>query len=286
MSNSGQETTPADASHRFESPDGTDRLVEWPKKREIFGVRVSATTYAETVEVLVRSAKSRSAAVVDFMPVSVLVEAAHDPAFRSRINSFDLVCPDGQPVRWCLNHFHNAGLTDTVCGTTTTLRLCERAAKEKIGIYLYGSTPNTLRRLQTTLLSRFPGLKLAGAESPPFAALSATEYKEVASRINNSGAGFVFVGIGSPKQENFVWEQRNSVDAVQLCVGAAFDFIAGTKKRAPVWMQRSGLEWVHRLSTEPTRLGRRYAVGNFRFTKLLVPELFRGVNSGFRKTHS
>ena len=215
----------------------------------------------------------------------MLVEASHNPTFRSRLNSFELVCPDGQPVRWCLNHFHRVGLPDTVSGTTATLRLCESAERKEIGVYLYGSTPTTLRRLQANLLSRFPRLRIVGAESPPFSSLSAGEHGAVVGRVNGSGAGFVFVGIGSPKQENFVWEQRSRIKAVQLCVGAAFDFIAGTKTRAPRWMQEVGLEWMHRVGCEPVRLGKRYALGNARFVRLLLPELFRSNGYRIRREH-
>ena len=267
----------------LDSSSDADDPIMWSTKYDVFGVKVSATTYAEVIEVLTQSAKRRRPATVDFAPVSVLVEAAHNPIFRSRLNSFDLVCPDGQPVRWCLNHFHKVSLPDTVCGTTATLRLCESAARNKIGIYLYGSTPETLRKLQANLLSRFPRLQIVGAESPPFSSLSPAEYSAVASRINDSGAGFLFVGIGSPKQENFVWEQKSRINAVQLCVGAAFDFIAGTKRRAPRWMQKIGMEWVHRVSSEPIRLGKRYAFGNSRFVALLLPELLRLHRHGIRR---
>ncbi len=275
-------STPRATQPGASAPDSSEDAypsIGWPRKYDAFGVGISATTYAEVVDVLTQCAKCHRPAIVDFTPVSVLTEAAYDNAFRARINSFDLVCPDGQPVRWCLNYFHNAGLLETVCGTTTTLRLCERAATEKIGIYLYGSTPDTLRRLQASLLCQFPDLRIVGAESPPFVALNREEHKAVARRINDSGAGFLFVGIGSPKQENFAWEQRASIHAVQLCVGAAFDFIAGTKERAPRWMQRVGLEWLHRAVTEPARLGKRYVVGNFRFAMLLAPELIRRARS-------
>jgi N-acetylglucosaminyldiphosphoundecaprenol N-acetyl-beta-D-mannosaminyltransferase len=252
-----------------------DRTIRWPKTYDVFGVNVAGTTYAQVTDVLIRCAKFRRPTIVDFAPVSILVEASRNPVFRSRLNSFDLVCPDGQPVRWYLNHFENLGLPDTVCGTTTTLRLCEAAAREGISIYLYGSTSETLRELQARLLSHFPRLQIAGAESPPFTLLGPEERRVVASRINDSGAGLVFIGIGSPKQENFVWEQQAEIKAVQLCVGAAFDFIAGTKKRAPQWVQRIGLEWFHRLCSEPVRLGKRYTVGNLRFMALLLPRLLR-----------
>ena len=249
--------------------------IHWPRKYDLFGVLVSSTTYAEVVDVLVQTAKFQHSALVDFTPVSVLLEAARDPSFRSKLNSFDLVCPDGQPLRWCLNHFHKTGLQDRVCGTTTMLHLCEAAARENLSVYFYGATPDTLMKLQANLATLFPRLRIAGAEAPPFRSLTAEEVDGAISRINNSGAAFLFVGIGSPTQESFVWDHRSNINCVQLCVGAAYDFIAGTKKRAPRWMQKAGLEWVHRVLSEPLRLGKRYVVGNSQFLVMLTLELLR-----------
>jgi exopolysaccharide biosynthesis WecB/TagA/CpsF family protein len=145
------------------------------------------------------------------------------------------------------------------------LRVCEAAAQTGVSVYLYGSTPRTLACLKQTLLTRFPNLLIAGVESPPFRPLTEDEDHCVVRRINASGARVVFIGIGSPKQEHFAWEHRDRIHAVQLCVGAAFDFIAATKKRAPEWMQRVGLEWLFRLCQEPGRLWNRYLSTNSRF---------------------
>jgi|SRR5581483_9063272 len=257
--------------------------LQWPAKYSVLGVQVSATSYAEAVDLLVRAAKERAHAIVDFTPVSVVVEAVNDAVLRSRLNSFDIACPDGQPVRWFLNHFHRTGLEDRVCGTTAMLSLCEAAAHEGIGIYLYGSTPDTVRLLQSKLLNCFPELNIAGAECPPFRALTPEERQQVVDRINQSGAGFVFLGIGSPRQEHLAWELRNDIAAVQLCVGAAYDFIAGTKKRAPEWMQKIGLEWLYRFYKEPARLGKRYLSGNIQFLNLLVRELLASLGLGVFK---
>jgi exopolysaccharide biosynthesis WecB/TagA/CpsF family protein len=245
--------------------DLTVNAVEWPQKHDVLGVNVSATTYAEVAETVIAAARAAIPAIVDFSPVDIIVQASRSAAFRARINSFHLICPDGQPVRWFLNYFHKARLRDRVCGTTAMLRVCEVAAQTGVSVYLYGSTPCTLACLKQTLLTRFPNLLVAGVESPPFRPLTEDEDDCVVRRINASGAGVVFIGIGSPKQEHFAWEHRNRINAVQLCVGAAFDFIAGTKKRAPEWMQRVGLEWLFRLCQEPRRLWNRYLSTNSRF---------------------
>jgi exopolysaccharide biosynthesis WecB/TagA/CpsF family protein len=184
-----------------------------------------------------------------------------------------MITPDGQPVRWALNLLHQTGLNDRVYGPELTLKVCGLAAAQGVGVYFYGSTPEVISALQTNLATRFPGLHIAGAEAPPFRALTATEKADTVARINRSGAGIVFIGLGCPKQDYFAHEHRHSIKAVQVCVGAAFDFHAGTQKMAPPWMQKRGLEWLFRFLKEPRRLWRRYAVTNSIYLLLLAKAL-------------
>jgi N-acetylglucosaminyldiphosphoundecaprenol N-acetyl-beta-D-mannosaminyltransferase len=250
--------------------------IAFPRKFDLFGIQVSATHYREVVERLLEAARRGVPAIVDFAPANVIVEGTTDPIFGQQLNGFDILCPDGQPVRWCLNHFHKAGLKDRVYGPFLMLQLCQAAAREGMPIYLYGATPETLAKLQQSLAERCPNLRIAGAESPPFRPLTAAEDDAAVERINTSGARFLFLGIGSPRQERFASAHRGRIGAVQLCVGAAFDFLAGTKKMAPRWMQKCGLEWLFRLGSEPGRLGKRYFVGNSRFLLLVTRRQFLG----------
>lgn len=247
--------------------------ISWPAKYDVLGAHVSATTYSEITDLLITAARNGTPAIVDFSPVDIIVQAAKNPLFLAKLNSFDIVCPDGQPVRWWLNHFHAAALRDRVCGTTSMLHLCEVAAQTQESVYLYGSTPITLARLRARLMELYPRLLIAGTEAPPFRPLTPLEDNAVVERINSSGAHLIFVGIGSPKQENFAWDHKEKIRAVQLCVGAAFDFIAGTKHRAPEWMQWMGLEWVHRFCSEPGRLGKRYFATNSYFLLAVLAEV-------------
>jgi N-acetylglucosaminyldiphosphoundecaprenol N-acetyl-beta-D-mannosaminyltransferase len=155
-------------------------------------------------------------------------------------------------------------------------RLCARAAEEGIGVYLYGSTIETLDRLKARLEDQYPAIRIVGVESPPFRDLTAEENQAAVDRINASNAGFVFIGLGCPRQDLFAHHNRNSIKALQLCVGAAFDFHAGNKKIAPVWMQKSGLEWIYRLCQEPGRLWKRYLVTNTAFVLLMTRRLISG----------
>jgi N-acetylglucosaminyldiphosphoundecaprenol N-acetyl-beta-D-mannosaminyltransferase len=143
-------------------------------------------------------------------------------------------------------------------------------------IFLYGSTEATLKALQRQLLSRWPALRIAGALSPPFRPPSAAEDEADVQAINASGARTVWVSLGCPKQELWMAAHRGRVQAVMVGVGAAFDFHAGTVARAPAWMRRHGLEWLHRLASEPRRLGRRYVVTNTAFIMRAALQLARG----------
>lgn len=248
--------------------------VAWPPRLDVFGVQVSSTCYDEVVEKVIQAATAGQRGLLDFMPVHLLTEVAACRDLRRKLDDFDVVAPDGQPVRWALNFLHDAKLTDRVYGPELMRRVCDAAARKGVPIYLYGGTEQVLDRLKVRLMDWCPTLKIAGAESPPFRPLTDVEHDQAARRINDSGARIVFIGIGSPKQELFAHRHRDDIDAVQLCVGAAFDFHAGNKKMAPPWMQKRGLEWLFRLTQEPGRLWKRYLLANSTYLLLFTRELF------------
>ena len=248
----------------------------WPPKHDVLGVHISATAYEPAVDALMAAAHAGDSALATFLPVHGVVTAATDPDYRKRLNEFDLVGPDGQPVRWALNLLHKTNLTDRVYGPELMLRLCRRAAAEGVSIYLYGSTPEVLDKLSIGLMQKAPGLVIAGSESPPFRKLSPAEIDAACDRINASGAKLVFIGLGCPRQDIFAHEHKSKIHAVQLCVGAAFDFHAGNKKTAPKWMQDRGLEWAFRLYQEPGRLWKRYFVTNSLFLLFMTRRLLAG----------
>jgi len=248
--------------------------ISWPKKFDVFGISVSSIAYDQAVDVIIQAAVRKQAAIVDHMPVHVLIEASSDPTLKRKINQFDIVAPDGHPVRWALNRLHQTNLSDRVYGPELMLRLCQQAEEKKIGVYLYGSQPTVLEKLKRNLLHKFPSLRIVGSEAPPFRPLTPEEDQATITKINQSGAGLIFLGLGGPKQEHFAFDHRESIQGVLLCVGAAFDFHAGTKKMAPTWMQQNSLEWLFRLWCEPNRLWQRYLVTNSIFlSKILRYEL-------------
>jgi N-acetylglucosaminyldiphosphoundecaprenol N-acetyl-beta-D-mannosaminyltransferase len=247
--------------------------VVWPHKVDLFGVGYTPTNYDEAVQVICRAARQRVSAIVSCHAVHAVMTFCTNPQWRSKVNTFDMITPDGQPVRWALNLLYRAGLKDRVYGPELMERLCRQAAKENIPIYLYGGTPDVLEKLKNQLCGRYAALRIVGAEAPPFRALTEAEDHAVVQRINHSGAELVFIGLGCPKQDLFAFDHRAHLSAVQICVGAAFDFHAGVKPTAPAWMQQFGLEWVFRLSCEPRRLWKRYLHTNSLFIAKLIAAL-------------
>lgn len=237
----------------------------WPRKYNLLGIGVSATTYNEARDIVILEAKRKKSACMSHLAVHGLTEGTRDMQYRAILNGFDIVAPDGQPVRLALNLLYNTSLPDSCRGSELMVQLCGRAATEGIGVYLYGSVRNVVDALRDNLINRYPGLNIVGCEPSVFRPLSEPEDDALVQRINNSGAGIVFLGLGCPLQEKFAYEHRDNIKAVQICVGAAFDFLSGNKKMAPSWMQRNALEWFFRLLQEPRRLWKRYLVTNTLF---------------------
>jgi exopolysaccharide biosynthesis WecB/TagA/CpsF family protein len=231
-------------------------------KRNVLGVLVDVVDYEAATGRVLAAARERRALALTALAVHGVMTGVADPAHAARLNSFDLVTPDGQPVRWALNLLHGAGLRDRVYGPALTLRVLAGCAGEDLPVYLYGSTGATLDRLVEALTRRLPGLRIAGREASKFRPARPGEDAEIAARIRASGARLVLVGLGCPRQEEFAYALRPLLDVPLLAVGAAFDYHAGLLRRPPAWMQRYGLEWVWRLGLEPGRLWRRYLLLN------------------------
>jgi N-acetylglucosaminyldiphosphoundecaprenol N-acetyl-beta-D-mannosaminyltransferase len=190
--------------------------------------------------------------------------AKSDPGYARRLEAADVVFSDGVPITWVGKRAYPDQASDweRVYGPDVMRGVLAASAQEGPLHYLLGSTPETLDALTRKLSAEYPSARIVGAESPPFRAATDDELRERDERILASGASIVWVGLGTPKQDAEVQRLAASIPVAALAVGAAFDFLAGTKAQAPVWMQRSGLEWAFRLASEPRRLGRRYVWGN------------------------
>ena len=239
-------------------------------KHNVLGVLIDAVDYEESVEFIIRAAQEKRAATISALAVHGLMTGVLDQEHRFRLNAFDLLVPDGQPVRWALKALHGKSLPSRVYGPNLTLRVCERAEVLQLPVYFYGSNPKTLAALKFSVEKRFPKLLIAGMEPSKFRQLTPDEKTLLASRIRESGAALVFVGLGCPRQETFAYEIRSLVERPMLAVGAAFPFLAGILPQAPSWMQDSGLEWLFRLLAEPRRLWRRYVFLNPAYILLIA----------------
>jgi N-acetylglucosaminyldiphosphoundecaprenol N-acetyl-beta-D-mannosaminyltransferase len=232
----------------------------------VLGVPLAVSDYEEVLDWMEAMIAAGERGYLTAAAVNLVMSAREDPEAWAAVAAATLVVPDGQPLVWALKALGNKRAT-RVYGPDLMAAFCDRAAQRAIPLYLYGGrTPEALALLSARLRERFPGLVIAGSESPPFRALSDTEEADVVRRIDASGAAVVWVGTGQPKQEKWMHKMRPRLSAPLLVgVGAAFDFHAGLVSQAPAWMGRSGLEWVYRFSREPRRLWRRYARYNPRF---------------------
>lgn len=231
-------------------------------KKNLLGVWVDALDYEAAVEKIITAAKQQQGFSVSALAVHGVMTGVQDAIHRYRLNHFDLVLPDGQPVRWALNWLYKTKLPDRVCGPTTMLLVCEQAAKEGLPIYLYGSRASVIEALSRNLCQRFPGLKIAGSQPSKFRQVSLEEKQQIVQEIRNSGAAITFVGLGCPRQEVWVYEYCRDLSMPALAVGAAFDFHAGNLPKAPEILSKYGLEWFFRLVQEPRRLWKRYVFLN------------------------
>ncbi len=240
----------------------------------VLGVPLALTDYESTLDWIDAAVAARAQSYVCVAAVHTVMASQEDPALQAAVLGADFVVPDGQPLVWALRALGHP-LEDRVYGPELMDRACARAARTGRRFYLYGGrNSGALVELTRMLRLRHPGLKIVGGYSPPFRALSDAEKDAVAEDIRRSGADVVWVGIGVPKQEKWMAQMRDRLDApVLIGVGAAFDFHAGLVPQAPARLQRLGLEWLYRLLQEPRRLWRRYARYNPRFVWMFALQL-------------
>jgi N-acetylglucosaminyldiphosphoundecaprenol N-acetyl-beta-D-mannosaminyltransferase len=226
---------------------------------DILGVRVSAINLKqaiESVELWIRGGKCTYICVTG---VHGLMESRRDPQLRDIHNRAGLVTPDGMPLVW-LSRLLGKSHTERVCGRDLMRKLTAVSSLHGYRQYYYGGSEGVVERLTQALTRAHPGLDVAGTRCPPFRQLTREEDDDDVNAINIARPDILWIGLSTPKQERWMATHLGRINApVMIGVGAAFDFLAGTKREAPVWMQRVGLEWLFRLLSEPRRLWRRYA---------------------------
>lgn len=244
-----------------------------PFTNRILGVNIAITNMQETVNLIMDHLEDIRGQFICLSNVHTTVMAEKDAEYRKIQNSAFLALPDGSPLA-LVQRLRGYRSAEQVAGPDLMPALWKATEHTAYSHYFYGSTPETIEALQKNLGSRYPELKIVGMEAPPFRPLTEEEDRQAVERINASGADFVWVGLGAPKQEKWMYEHRGRIRGVMFGVGAGFDFHAGTVKRAPDWMRRHYLEWLYRLVQDPKRLWKRYVQTNGKFLLLSVKDAF------------
>lgn len=236
----------------------------------LLGVDIQATPFDAAVERVHRAPDVGERLAIHFATAHSLVEANDSPQLREAFST-GLVHPDGMPLVWMGRRMGH--VVERVCGPDFMPALMARGVDAGRRHFLFGGAPGVPERIAERLRALHPDIRIVGTMSPPFRPLNAEEDAAIVDEINAAEPDYVWVGLGAPKQDLWVADHRERLSAAALlAVGAAFDFHAGTRRRAPRWMQRTGTEWLHRLGSEPRRLAGRYTRVNARFVRLVVQE--------------
>ena len=241
---------------------------------EVLGARIDAISWEQALAGIINAGAAHASRYICLCNAHSIVTTMLDPAFRQVVNEADLATPDGAPVAWALRKL-GFPTQERINGPDLMWKYLHQAEALQHSVFFYGSTAATLAILRARLLRQFPGLQVGGMHSPPFRTLTTEEDDAEIAMINRSRAHVVFVGLGCPKQEKWMAAHRGKIQAVMIGVGAAFDYHAGTVRRAPPWCQQHGLEWLFRLCTEPRRLLKRYAITNTLFMIGIARQLMR-----------
>lgn len=229
-------------------------------------------TLRSATERIVALARARRGGYVCFSTVHMVMESYDDPQFAAKVNAADLIVTDGMPLVW-MQKLQGADSATRVRANDLMIHLCETAARNDLTVGFYGGQQAVIDSILERARKELPQLKIVYAFSPPFRALSDEEDARVTAEITRAAPDLLFMGLGCPKQENWMAAHRDKLTSVMLGVGASFDFYAGNVKESPAWMGNLGLEWLFRLAQEPKRLWRRYLILNPRFVTLAALQL-------------
>ncbi len=245
-----------------------------PFTNRILGVNIAVTNMQDTISLIVSQINELRGKFICLSNVHTTVISDKDEEYRTIQNAAFLALPDGSPLA-LVQRLRGYKGAEQVAGPDLMPALWKATENTPISHYFYGSSQETIDALRNKLSSKYPGLQIAGMEAPPFRPLTEEEDAQAVERINNSGASIVWVGLGAPKQERWMYEHQDEINALMLGVGAGFDFHAGTVKRAPSWMRNHYLEWLYRLIQDPKRLWKRYVTTNGKFVLLSIKDAFQ-----------
>lgn len=236
-------------------------ITDMEQQINILGMRIAAVSMDEATRELERLILARRGGYVCVSNVHTVMESQFDPQFKRINNHADLSVPDGMPLIWAARAL-GVPLKERVYGPDFMLNFLKYSEPKGYRHFFYGGTPRILDRLKQNFEKRFSKIRIAGAIAPPFRALTPEEDADHVRQINAAHPDVVWLGLGTPKQHYWMAGHRDRIHAVQIGVGAAFDFHSGAVRQAPKWMQLRGLEWFYRLTQEPRRLWKRYLIYN------------------------
>ena len=228
-----------------------------PAKIDIIGSCITALPFEIQINLILEWAINKLSKVICVSNTHMLVEAYWHPEFSSVLKSADIVTPDGMPLVWMLK-LMGAGTQNRVAGMDILLSLCKLAPLRDIHLFFLGADVVILENMRKKLERVFPDVKIAGMEPLPFRPLTQAEDEAIIEKIHDSGAGIVLVALGCPKQELWMNQHKDKIQAVMIGLGGAFPVFAESHKRAPYWIRHLGCEWLYRLCQEPLRLFSRY----------------------------
>lgn len=239
-------------------------------KRRVFGIPISIGNTPDAIETVLSELDALRGRYITFVNVHALMMSRRDKEYHRAQKEAAYAMPDGKPLTWLLRK-RGYEEASQIAGPDFMMRML--GSDVPVRHYFYGSTQQTLDRMRNAIETHFPNAEIVGMVSPPFRKLSEEEEEEEIRKMNESGAELIWIGLGAPKQELWMQRMQGKADGVMFGVGAAFDFLAGTSRRAPKWMRRNGLEWLYRLYCDPKRLWKRYLVTNTQFL-LTLPGYF------------
>jgi N-acetylglucosaminyldiphosphoundecaprenol N-acetyl-beta-D-mannosaminyltransferase len=230
----------------------------------VLGMYVDAISLENTLSEISNWIRAGESKYICVSNVHMCMEAYDDINYRKIVNEADLVVPDGKPIVVAARML--SGLTyEHIRGADLTRALLNKSHESGLRIGFYGGTSSALARMIEYVNANYSNIDVVSSISPPFRDLTEEEDKKYTDELNKSRVQILFIGLGCPKQEKWMAKHRGEIDSIMIGVGAVFDFLSGTKKEAPLWMQRLGLEWLFRLISEPRRLWKRYLYYNTRF---------------------
>lgn len=248
------------------------------RSKKLLNVNYTLGPYRSFVDKMIELAHAKRSTYVCVSAVHMFIEAYKDESFAAILNKAEMVTPDGKPLTWALRFLYGIK-QDRVAGMDLLPDLLSEAENQNLPVAFYGGTDNMLEKTKEHITRKYPNLVIAKMYSPPFRPLKTEEEESIIKIFNDSGARMIFVVLGCPKQERWMISMKDKINTLMIGIGGALPVLVGLNKRAPVWMQDSGLEWMYRLGQEPKRLFKRYATTNSLFIYLILKEKFSFKNN-------